>query len=176
MAVSSVVEQGRLEVAYLATVRVRTQFVNTRIQLGRVAKGVAAAELVGVGTPDAPEWSDGSGWRSADGRRGRTTGRARAKSGGAVPFALSMTGAHWRSRGSEVAITVIRRDDTQVVMYDHATGITRFLAQYPRPFDPSPCHCPQGLVARDPRWSPAGTTELLFVLLDEKTGVRRPTS
>ena len=140
--------------------------------------GGSPREVVGVGySSTSPEWSPDGSLLVAQLRDGVAlidVANAREVPGGRIPFALTMTGAHWHAGGTGLAVTLIRRDDTQVITYDRSTGVTSFVAQFPRPFDPSPCGCPQGLVPRDPRWSPAGTAELLFVLVDEKTGRAEP--
>jgi len=163
-------------IAYLATV------ANPDPQLATPERAIwvvpsaggTPRELVGVGySTISPEWSSDSSLLMAQLRDGVgliDVAGAREIPGGRIPFALSTTGAHWPASRSQVAITLIRRDDTQLVMYDRATGITSFLAQFPRPYDASSCQCPQGNVPKDPRWSPAGTDEVLYVLLDEKAG------
>lgn len=89
---------------------------------------------------------------------------AREVAGGRIPYALSTTGAHWHVGTDQAAVTIIRRDDTQLVVYDHRAQVTGYLAQFARPYDPSPCRCPKGLVPSDPRWSPAGNGEILYVV------------
>ncbi|HEY3218917.1 MAG TPA: hypothetical protein VGK15_07505 [Candidatus Limnocylindria bacterium] len=131
------------------------------------AAGGTPRELVNVGSSStSPEWSGDSRLlmaQLADGVGLVDVASGREVPGGRIPFALTTTGAHWPGGSARATVTLIRRDDTQIVMYDDAARVTGFLQQFARPHESGP-----GLVPRDPRWNPTGNGEVLFVLLDEK--------
>lgn len=162
-------------IAYIATVaRPDPQRVPPERAIWVVpAVGGSPRELINVGySSTSPEWSADSSLlllQLKDGVGMVEVASGREVSGGRIPSANYATGAHWRRGSAQAVVTIIRPDDAQVVVYDHDHRVTRSLAQFPRPFDPSPCQCPKGEVPWDPRWSPAGTDEALLVLFDEKT-------
>jgi WD40 repeat protein len=163
-------------VAYVATVsRPDPQVVPYENAIWVVpAAGGTPRELAGVGySTTAPEWSpDGTLLLAQlkDGVGLIDVASGRALVDGRIPFALATTGTHWRGAGPHPAIvTIVRFNDTQLVEFDVRDRRYGFLAQWPRPDDPSPCRCPKGLVPRDPRWNPTGSDEVVFTLLDEST-------
>lgn len=138
------------------------------------AAGGPARELAAVGySTTAPEWSpDGTLLLAQlkDGVGLIDVASGRELADGHIPFALAMSGAHWRSSGPFPAIVaILRLNDTQLVQLDAQSRRFGFPAQWARPQDASSCSCPQGLVPKDPRWNPTGANEVVFALLDEKT-------
>ena len=161
-------------IAYLATA---TQTDPQRAPSDRAiwvvpATGGTPRELINVGfSSTAAEWSADSTRlyaQLADGVGLVDVSTGREIPGTRIPHTTFTTGMHWPAGRSDAAVTVIRDNDTQLIVWDDAARVWRFVAQFPRPADASSCNCPQGLVASDPKWNPTGNGELLFLLRDEK--------